>query len=204
VIARFVFAEYTPDVRSLGLYRIIFSLFALLYMLPEYQWISDYPDSFFNPPLGIAAFFSGFPPAVFFDVLNVLLITCAVCMLFGYRTVAASVTFASLIFIGNSWSYAFGKINHDLLLALAAILLMAFAGWGGAYSIDVRRGRDTVVRPWTVSLLALIVALAMFTAAYAKIMGGWLDPSMHSTLGQLIQTSTPPVVSPHSLPLFYR
>jgi hypothetical protein len=186
VIQRFVSREYAPDVQSLGLYRILFALFALGYTLPDYLWISGFSDSFFNPPLGITPFFTGFPSLLFFQGLNILLITCAVFILFGHWTVTASILFSAGIFIGNSWAYSFGKINHDLLLMLTPVL-MSIAGWGAANSMDARQGKDTKTRPWALSLMALIVALAMFTAAYAKIAGGWLNSETHATLGHLIR-----------------
>jgi hypothetical protein len=186
MITRFVSHEYSTDLHTLGLYRIFYALFALGYVLPDYLWISGFPVSFLNPPMGIASFFTGFPPQIFFQGLNIALISCATLMLFGRWTTQVSILFSLLLFVGNSWSYSFGKINHDILFVLTPVL-MALAGWGGAYSIDEKLGKGVSVRPWAISLLGLIVALAMFTAAVSKILGDWLNTETHSTLAHLIR-----------------
>lgn len=184
----FVFEEYKTSASSLGLYRILFAGYVLLLVFPQHLWVSNFPNSFFNPPVGLTMFFTGFPDYRFFMIVNVLSILAAVWLLFGYHTGIASISLALLWLTGNCWAYSFGKINHDILLILALPIMQA-AGWGKAYSMDALSHSpesEIQTRGWAVALMALIVALAMLTAAWAKLASGWPDPHSHAVQAHLL------------------
>lgn len=66
---------------------------------------------------------------------------------------------------------------------------MAFGGWGAAYSVDAYREKEKVyakdVESWPLTLLALFIGFMMFTAGFAKLLGGWLNPDTQATMGHL-------------------
>jgi predicted DCC family thiol-disulfide oxidoreductase YuxK/uncharacterized membrane protein YphA (DoxX/SURF4 family) len=82
-----------------------------------------------------------------------------------------------LLILLGTWSYAYGKINHDILLA--AVPLVLSGSW-----VDrprAPRNAEPTGRAWPAALLALIIALALFTAGYAKWATGWLDSGTSAT-----------------------
>lgn len=177
VIDTFIFDSYKISDKSLGLYRICFALFFILFGIPNFSWISGSPDIFYDPPLlSMARLFSGFPPSWFLYSLSILLCVLFVLLLFGVYTRVVSVLIPFLIIIGHSFSYSFGKIDHDLIIWLVPFC-MAFAGWGNALSIDKKyREVSSKNRSWCISMLALLLGFAFFTAGFPKIVGGWLNP----------------------------
>jgi uncharacterized membrane protein YphA (DoxX/SURF4 family) len=182
---RWLFESYRTDPASLGLYRIVFATL-LLADLPLHLWIPRFPDSFFDPPIGMTLFFAGFPRAWFFYVLDAGLVVALSCLLFGLRTRLASLNVALLLFVGNAWSYSFGKINHDILYVLVP-LVMAFSSWGDRYSLDARLGRrsNELASAWPVCLLLVLTAAAMGYAGIVKATSGWLDPSTSAVRGHM-------------------
>jgi predicted DCC family thiol-disulfide oxidoreductase YuxK/uncharacterized membrane protein YphA (DoxX/SURF4 family) len=187
-VDRFIFEEYKTATRSLGIYRILFALYILIY-LPKAMWIPSFPGSFYNPPVGLTVFFTSFPGAPFFFVVNGLAIIAAVCLLFGYRTRVASISFAVLLFVLNCWAYSFGKIDHDIPLILVPLIIQQ-AGWGNGYSIDAKnRPADTRVRKtaaWPLALIALMIGIAMMSAALPKALSGWLDPHAYAVRAHML------------------
>src|SRR5262249_5273944 len=128
-IDHWIFNEYRSDRQSIALFRIFFACFLLLSNLPVGWWLKDSPQAFFNPPLGLAALFTGYPPFWVIRLSNFLLGASCTCLLIGWRTPVASVSVSCLLLFLNSWCYALGKINHDILIVLLPLVL-AFSGWG--------------------------------------------------------------------------
>ena len=190
IVDRFIFEEYKTSASSLGLFRILYAANMLFVILPSNLWVSKFTDSFFNPPIGMTMFFTGFPGRSFFLVLNSLAIVAAIFLLFGCWTRTASIALALLLLTGNSWAYSFGKINHDIFEILIPFV-MQFAGWGNEHSVDAQRlvaagVKEKETAAWPVALLALMVGLAMMTAASAKAMSGWLDPHAHAVQAHVL------------------
>jgi len=185
-IDRWIFEEYRPGAPGLPLYRVLFAGYVLLLAVPRHGWIAGFPDAFFRPPLGPTLLFGGFPPAWFFHGLDFGLLLAGLCLPAGYRPRIASLAIALLLLSGNAWAYSFGKINHDLLPIVAAGVL-AFSGWEGPLVERPPRERPARERPaWPLALLAMLVAMAMYTAAHAKLRSGWLDPGAQASLGHLL------------------
>ena len=137
---RWMFSAFELSPRGAAIYRMLFAAGVLLAIKPPvWGYIADYPDSFFSPPFGVTFFFfTGFPPPLYFQALNVVLVFAAVALVFGWHTRVASFALAASIFAGNAWSYSFGKINHDILFIVVP-LVMGFSGWGDALSVDATR-----------------------------------------------------------------
>ena len=186
-----IFEEYRVPPRALSLFRIVYATFVLLFIgVPPFRWIGGKPDIFFDPQQYgfVNLFFDGFPGVYFFWGLDVLVTLLFVFLLFGFRTRGVSWLLALGLFTGFSWSYAYGKINHDTLLMALVPLVMGFSGWGAYYSVDQRRsatpGRE---RYWPVALLALLLGFGMFSAGMPKLLSGWLDPTTQAVRGYTIR-----------------
>lgn len=191
-VDHFIFTEYSTNKSSLGIYRILFATCILFVYLPQHLWISRFPDSFFTPPLGpTAILFTGFPGLWFFRTLNLLEIIATIFLLIGCRTRLASLCLALLLFAGNCWAFSFGKINHDILMILAP-LVMAFSTWGRAYSIDASKTEASMESrgdAWPIALLALLTAFGMMNAAVPKAASGWLNPHSHAVLAHILKNT---------------
>jgi hypothetical protein len=172
---RFAFEEFTATPESLSLFRLFLATL-LLSQGPRYTWISQFPDSFFNPPPGFTYFFfTGFPPQWFFRALDVTILVALVFLIAGRHVMLASVLVTGALLAGNAWAYSFGKIDHDILQVLTPAFL-AVAGWDGR----------SPVRRWPLALFAVVIGLAMLTAAAPKVATGWLDTGTHAVFGHAI------------------
>ena len=167
--------SYRASPRSLAIVRMLFGTVLLLFLLPRFQWIAGFPDSFFDPPPGPMAAFAGFPPRAYFLVVDAILVAAAVFLTAGRHVTVASVLISGGLLAGNLWAYSFGKIAHDILLVVLPLFLAA-AGWDG-------RARSSA-RP--LALLAVVIGLAMATGAWQKIQTGWLDLSASAVLGHTV------------------
>ncbi len=109
------------------------------------------------------------------DVLRYLLAVALMWLLIGYKTFLSSLAVSLLFILIENASFSSGKINHSILLA-ATPLCLAFSAWGSRFSLDAWRGKPghrEVAIP--LGMLALIIALAMFSAGFAKANGHWLS-----------------------------
>lgn len=188
-----IFDAYALSASSLAVSRILYALFVLLIIAPghltDFSFLASFPDAFFNAPVGPMLLFGTFPPAWVFEGINVLLNLSLVALLLGYRTPQASLLTGLLFFLEFGFYFSFGKIDH-IILFLVVPLVMAFSGWGRAYSYDAatrssRRRSNAPPEAWPLALMALLVGFAMFTAGYAKLTGGWLDVHTQAVQGHV-------------------
>jgi uncharacterized membrane protein YphA (DoxX/SURF4 family) len=183
-----IFEEYRASTMDLAIFRIIYALFMLLTVPPVAPWIARAPHAFFSPPVSLAVLFPDFPPAWLLTMLNLGLAALLSLLLVGWKTRMVSLGTAALLLVLKSFEYSMGKINHDILLIVIP-LVMAFSTWGGAWSIDSCAKQTSPEREergqWCLSYLALLIAVGMLTAGWAKITSGWLDLSTHCTYGHL-------------------
>jgi hypothetical protein len=177
---RWLFREYAIPAEGLAVSRMLYAASVLLIGLPRWWWVPDLAPSFYRPPLGLASLAAAPPPTWVFHALNLAAVSACVCLFVGLRTRVSSIAIAVVLWIGNSFGYAFGKIDHDVLLLLVP-LAGAAAGWGTALSVDGRTTggeRSAPVQAWPLALLAAAIALGMLYASLAKVRGGWLDTEM--------------------------
>ncbi len=180
---RWLFEEYRVSDESLGLGRILFCLGLLVYATPRYLWMAEFPAYFYTPPVGLGLLFRQHPPAPVLWLLAAAATALTAALLAGWRTREVGLALAAVTLLGNTFEYSFGKINHDILI-VAALAVMSFSGWGRAYAVDPKpRGGSPA---WPLALLALLVALAMSTAALAKLTTGWLDLGTRSAMGHMV------------------
>lgn len=183
-----LFAGFPTRLADLAIFRILYALY-LLCQLPRGEWLRDAPQAFFSPPLGLAALGRGLPAYHWIVALNIAVVLSAAALLIGWRTRLASLAAGCGFMLLNSWCYAFGKINHDIFVVVIPLVL-AFSGWGNAFSIDARKkglaSLDDQSGSWAVALCCFAIGVAMFTAGFAKLTSGWLDPGLLCTYGHLI------------------
>jgi len=168
--------------RDLGIYRIIYSALALC-MIPNFEWVSQYPDSLFAPPPGPFRLLHGFPSATAMVTLELLLVVALTLLLVGLFTRTVSIVSAVLAILGYGFSYSLGKIDHTILFLLVPVVMVA-VDWGSAVSLDSRRrsrGASSRVRQWPLRYLGLLIGLAFMTAAVPKLLTGWLSPASQAT-----------------------
>jgi hypothetical protein len=188
---QWIFNSFSVTPEGLGLLRIISSLFILFFLIPgqgtgHFAYLADIPSDFFAPPPGPLMLLDGFPSAAVFQFLHTLLLFALFAMLLGYRTRLASIVTGLTILLLQGFIFSVGKVNHEIVVALVPFL-MAFSNWGAAFSLDsIRRGHDSRVESWPVTMLALFIGFMMFTAGFPKILGGWLDPSTQAAQGHLL------------------
>jgi uncharacterized membrane protein YphA (DoxX/SURF4 family) len=182
-----IFSSFHISRKSLSLYRILFVLSTLILTgIPDYTWISQNPDYFFNPRVSVALAFTGFPSYWFLQFLTIMVWTLYAFVLFGFRTRISSILLSVFLIIGNSFTYAFGKVDHYILIELIPLVL-SFSNWGSMYSIDSLTHERPKSESWPITLLALLLAFGMFTAGIPKLMGGWLLFDTHAVQMNNIQ-----------------
>ncbi len=174
-MARWIHGFQLP-VHSLQTARQLFAIGLLVAFWPQWLWVSGVATSFYQPQLGLASLFSAPPGQWFFVLLNAIGIIATVGLLFGRGVPAASVTLPIVLWIGNSFEYSFGKIDHDILLLFTPIV-GALLGWGG------QRGNR---RSWPLALFALAIGIAMAHSGMVKISTGWLDPTRLAVRAHMI------------------
>ncbi len=174
--------------KELSIFRILYcSLTIFIIGIPNYSWLGNHPAIIFNPPkYSIAALFHDFPSAFFFELLSLALVICFILLLFGLYTKTVSLLLSFLMLFGQSFMFSFGKIDHNILFVLLPMLL-AFSGWGNYYSIDNIRKKHLPSGTWLITIVALTVGFAMFTAGVPKYLHGWLDVSTQATQGYFIK-----------------
>ncbi len=181
-VDQWIFQGYAIDARALGLYRVLYASFLLIWGLPNFEWIAGTLPSFFNPPThSFPNLLTGVPPYWFLQGLSLLVVVLCILLLFGWRTRWVSIALFVAIVVGKSFSYSFGQIGKDLILWLVP-LVMSFSNWGAHYSMDARNSTQSkTTHSWPVTFMALLLGFGMFSAGLPKLLGGWLNVATHAT-----------------------
>lgn len=168
-IDHWLFEEYRVDQADLSLYRKLYAVLAVALYFPHALWTAGIPAHFWNTPPSLTSLLDGPPPMWVLLILNALFLWFCFALYKGEDVPGASIGVGVTLLLLNNVYYSFGKIDHDILFPLTAICL-AFSGWDG-------RSQQ---RPWCLAFLALIIGIAMFTAAWPKFAGGWLSLDSHA------------------------
>jgi len=185
-----LFDEYEYSFEDLGIYRVLFAVYVLLVGFPSALWVRDAPPVSFSPPLGLMAFFTNYPPNWSIVALNAVAFGFTALLLVGLHTPLTSIGTGLSFIAVRSICFADGKIDHDILLGLAPLVL-AGSGWGNVLSFDALRGRPVRLaprasQPWLLAVLALLIGLCILSAGLAKLRGGWLHLETHATVWHLL------------------
>jgi hypothetical protein len=184
---------------DLAVCRIIYCVFVAVLYLPNGMWLASIPETAYHPKPGLALFFTTFPPHYVILGLNVVASASLAALFAGFATPAAGLALSGSLVALNSFVYSIGKITHTILLDILPAV-MAFSGWGRCLSIHRGRVACDEARPcWPLAIMAAATGVAMFTAGWAKLTTGWLDPSQHQTLhyamSNMIGTGAHPVAA---------
>jgi hypothetical protein len=178
-----------PD-RSLGLFRWVFGLFLLTLSAPHYAWIDRAPRAFFDPPvLSLSYLFGHFPSRPFFLLLDIVILVSLWCMTIGWHAHAATALVLAGRLVGSSFTYSFGKIDHDIIIDVL-LLCMLIAGWGRELSVDsmTKPQAEEAATPSSTSrrtrqglaLFGLLLSFGFLTAGFPKLVS-WLDFNLHTS-----------------------
>ena len=172
--------SYRPNPTALGVLRIAFAAHVLLFPV-DYTWVRRVPNALFTPPPGPIAVLDTIPSEWAILTLQIAQAALAVLVLVGIGTKITSTALSIVLVVGNGIVFSFNKVDHTILYALLPLAL-GFIGWGATLSVD-RLIRHRVARTdgFIVLLWGLTVAFAMFTAAYPKVLTGWLSPAREAT-----------------------
>lgn len=170
---RIAAATYVSE-SSLGIFRWLFGFFILLFNFPVFKSIANVPDALYNPPLlSLANLLNGFPGIAFFVVLDFLIAMSVFCFTVGIRAKFFGLLLAILLFVGNSFRYSFGKIDHGILhLVLLVCISLSGAGHYNALIPDPRPSSRAAKR--SLAVLAVFIVFGMFTAGFEKALH-WVD-----------------------------
>lgn len=162
------------DPLHLARMRWVIGVLLLAFLMPSYQSAAQLPEGLLRPMFATLPWLSGHivgQPVLLAAELVQIFALAAVTV--GLRARWAGVLFASSAWFGFSYSYAFGKVAHDIY-PFIVVLVMGFGNWGTALAlwpdppVSLRRARRPQV------LLALGLALAMVSAGLPKALH-WLD-----------------------------
>lgn len=181
---------------DLGRFRVAYAL-TLLLMLPTFDWVSGYPQSFFAPPPGPFRLLDGLPAGGTLTALGLVLTCALVALALGIGTTTASLLTGATLLTGFGMSFSLGKIDHTILAVLVPLVLAA-ARWGDTVSVDALR-RDPATTPesnpqWPLRLLALLISLGYLTAVLPKLLNGWLDPRTQAVRAYALGAGDSPLV----------
>jgi hypothetical protein len=163
------------DTQSLAYFRIFMGIFMLAHYLPEWLWFGDAPQAFFNPHLFTATIlWDGFWSKNLYFILDLSNIILFALITLGIRTRLSFFLLFIINYIGYSFEFSFGKIDHEIHLFLIVLLILAFTNCGTKTALI----KDKVLKPhfqkWALSLLCIYIAFGFFTAGLPKFIR-WVD-----------------------------
>jgi hypothetical protein len=197
------------DTRSLGLFRIFWGIYILLFFAPYSAWVGQVPQAFYKPPVLSPAFLSpGFPPYWLMLAADLVRVWLLVLITIGIKTRISTVALCLLSVISTNFIYSFGKIDHDILVWAVGICL-AFTDWGVLYALIPDRRINPKVAARALATAGVFIAFAMFSAGIGKSLRwinldfstsgflSWFNPG-YFTLGRVyLLAPIVPKIPPH-------
>jgi hypothetical protein len=172
---------------ALGVVRsFVHGLFLFDTVLTSYSALGSLPPTILRPT-GVMKFL----PWGFFDLLQThsgmltlktLMLVSLLLSTAGFLTRFSTRTSLLLVLFYQGLLRSFGHFNHDEMIAIYFLVVLAFTPCGDAFSIDnwlSRRGRTAPPRPafayaYPILLMQLLLAWAYFSSALIKLrVAGW-------------------------------
>ena len=172
---------------ALGVVRsFVHGLFLFDTVLTSYSALGSLPPTILRPT-GVMKFL----PWGFFDLLQThsgmltlktLMLVSLLLSTAGFLTRFSTKTSLLLVLFYQGLLRSFGHFNHDEMIAIYFLVVLAFTPCGDAFSIDnwlSRRGRTAPQRPafayaYPILLMQLLLAWAYFSSALIKLrVAGW-------------------------------
>ena len=171
---------------DLAVFRILYGA-SVLTILPSLERAAAYPTDDFDPPLGPMMLFDRVPPVSILTSMEVAIALLAALLLVGFQTRAVSLMLSVGLMVGYGFLYSFGKIDHTVILVFVPAV-MAFTAWGDDLSVDHRAplNEPKEVAQWPLRVLALLIAMPIAQAGYAKASTGWPDLKTHAVQGHMV------------------
>lgn len=169
-----------------------------------YLELADQPQALYRP-LSFMHAFDAMPPRAAVAAVQAIGVAAAVLAIVGLRARASlAVAWASGVFLGGMTT-SIGKVMHnDVLLLLAMVPLLA-APVGDAWSLD-RLMRPRAPRPgsygWPVRTAMLVVACAYFLTGFEKLVTSGIAWATGDNLRWVLYTSSDRQAAPNALALF--
>lgn len=182
----------TPEVNAagrLGIYRILFAIFTLIFVFPtnQYWQIQNLPQELWKPVLPLI-WMDAPPSSAFLIVLDAVYIASVVLLGLGLRTRLMTLI---VLLVGTLIAcviYSFSKIDHsDTFMRVYIPAVMLFAPWGASYSLDaVLRKRQGIQPPtptesslrysWPILFLFWMLCIMFMAGGIVKAVppGQWL------------------------------
>jgi hypothetical protein len=169
---------------ALGVVRFfVHGLFLFDTVFTSYSALGSLPPTILRPT-GVMKFL----PWSFFDALQThggmltlktLMLVSLLLSTAGFLTHLSTKTSLVLVLFYQGLLRSFGHFNHDEMIAIYFMVVLAFTPCGDAFSIDSRRGRTKQQRPafayaYPILLMQLLLAWAYFSSALIKLrVAGW-------------------------------
>jgi hypothetical protein len=199
------------DDLSLGLFRIFWGIYLLLFFAPYSAWVGLVPQAFYKPPVLSLAFLSpGFPPYWLMLAADLVRIWLLVLITIGIKTRLCTIVLCILSIISTNFTFSFGKIDHDILVWAVGFCL-AFTDWGVLYAVLPDRRVDPKIASRALATAGVLIAFAMFSAGSGKAVRwinldfstngflSWFNPG-YFTLGRVyLLAPIVPKIPPHLL-----
>lgn len=158
--------------KQLSFYRVFSGIVFLLYFRPKFSWLSSIPDAFFLPkPFNIANLFGGFPPPIYFEITDYLIILFLIATIIGFFSRVAFLSLFLLTIINNGFAYSLGKIDHFIL---GSLIFLVFAFTNSATSFSIRPEKRIKVHSKTLMFFGISIIFGYFTAGLQKAYH-WID-----------------------------
>ncbi|WP_420600855.1 hypothetical protein [Flagellimonas sp.] len=163
------------DTQSLAYFRIFIGIFMLAHYLPEWIWFGDAPQGFFQPHMFTAAYlWDGFWDKSFYVLLDSLNILLFIMVTLGIRTRVSFLLLFIINYIGYSFEFSFGKIDHEIHLFLIVLITCVFTNIGTKSAFLKDKKINPNVQKWALALLSIYIAFGFFTAGLPKFLR-WVD-----------------------------
>ncbi|HKG62000.1 MAG TPA: HTTM domain-containing protein [Pyrinomonadaceae bacterium] len=169
---------------ALGVVRFfVHGIFLFDTAVTSYSALGSLPPTILRPT-GVMKFL----PWSFFDTLQThggmltlktLMLVSLVLSTAGFLTVISTKTSLLLVLFYQGLLRSFGHFNHDEMIAIYFMVVLAFTPCGDAFSIDSRRGKTKQLRPalayaYPILLMQLLLSWVYFSSALIKLrIAGW-------------------------------
>jgi len=169
---------------ALGVVRFfVHGLFLFDAVFTSYSALGSLPSTILRPT-GVMKFL----PWSFYDglqtyggilTLKTLMLLSLLLSTAGFLTVISTKTSLLLVLFYQGLLRSFGHFNHDEMIAIYFLVVLAFTPCGDAFSIDGRLGKTKKDRPafayaYPILLMQLLLAWTYFSSALIKLrVAGW-------------------------------
>jgi Vitamin K-dependent gamma-carboxylase len=164
---------------ALGVVRsIVHGTFLFSVLITAFSALGSLPTTILRPTGAMK-----FLPWSFYDqlqtpsgmlILKIAMVVSLLLSTVGFLTVVSTKTSLLLVVFYQGLLRSFGHFNHDEMLGVYCLAVLAFTPCGDAFSLDSWRARERKERPWfayayPILLMQLLMAWVYFSSALIKL-----------------------------------